>query len=346
LLNVFVSSVLGLVLMQDPAASDQSPKQIVDQVRALMPKRGASREEAQAAQQAVAEAAKKALKEHATVFATGEGLHWRGVLQSQTQQHDAALESFLAHAKAEPNGALTPQSLLTAASITSGLKGDAAGALALLEKIDLASVGQLERQVTQLKDRITVDLKRNELNGKAAPAITASHVLNGDAQFSLDAYKGKVVLLDFWATWCPPCRAVIPDLVKLQAEMGAKGVQVLGVTKFYKSGMDFSDPSMAKPHGGKPVKELDEAAELAVNENFIKAFEVNYPIVFANDDVGAKDYLVRGIPTVFVIGRDGKVVGHVVGGGEANHKKLHDMVHNALGVASEASHEKHEKSAK
>ncbi len=346
MLNVFVSSVLGLVLMQDPAATDPSPKQIVDQVRALMPKRDASREVAQASQQAAAEAAKKALQEHAAVFASGEGLHWRGVLQSQIRQHEAALESFLAHAKAEPNGALTPQSLFTAANITSGLKGDAAGALALLEKIDLENAGPLRAQVTQLKDRIMVDVKRNELNGKAAPAITASHVLNGDAQFSLDAYKGKVVLLDFWATWCPPCRAVIPDLVKLQEEMGAKGVQVLGVTKFYKRGMDFSDPSMAKPHGGKTVNGLDEAAELAVNENFVKAFELNYPIVFANDDVAAKGYMVVGIPTVFVIGRDGKVVGHVVGGGEANHKKLHDMVHKALGVASEASHEKHEKSAK
>src|SRR3982750_2356852 len=47
---------------------------------------------------------------------------------------------------------------------------------------------------------------------------------------SLNKFKGKVVMLNFWATWCPPCRAEMPDLVKLQREYGGKGLQIVGIT--------------------------------------------------------------------------------------------------------------------
>lgn len=61
-----------------------------------------------------------------------------------------------------------------------------------------------------------------------APTL-ALNDLRGRAH-RLEDYKGKVVLLNFWATWCPPCRVEVPDLVRWQREYGGKGLQVIGVT--------------------------------------------------------------------------------------------------------------------
>lgn len=63
-----------------------------------------------------------------------------------------------------------------------------------------------------------------------------------------------------------------------------------------------------------------------MNENFVKAFKV----VFTGEEVAGAAFGVTGIPTCFVVGRDGKVVGHVVGGGDDNHKKLVSMIEQAL----------------
>ena len=107
------------------------------------------------------------------------------------------------------------------------------------------------------------------------------------------------------------------------------------------------DESSELPHGGKSVggreadEKLSEAAEIEVNENFVKAFKLNYPVVFGDETIGKTGYGVTGIPTCFVIGRDGKVVGHVVGGGPENHAKLESMIAGALATgAAEASAKK------
>ena len=178
------------------------------------------------------------------------------------------------------------------------------------------------------------------LTGKEPPAIVATKVLNGPADWSFASSKGKVVVVDFWATWCPPCRGVIPDLVAMQEKHGSEGLQVVGVTRFYGYGMDFAADSKL-PNGGKnvgdrtdPAKKLSEADELKVNENFVAAFKLNYPVVFTDASVAKDAYGVTGIPTVYVIGRDGKVVGHVVGGGKESHEKLEEMVKSALAAGA------------
>src|SRR5262245_37209948 len=75
----------------------------------------------------------------------------------------------------------------------------------------------------------TPEQRREALVGKPLPEIKALKTLNG-ASFDLAKAQGKVLVIDFWGTWCPPCRAVVPKLVALQKEMKDKPVQVVGVT--------------------------------------------------------------------------------------------------------------------
>ena len=100
-------------------------------------------------------------------------------------------------------------------------------------------------------------------------------------------FKGKVVLLDFWATWCPPCLEEIPHFKKLHLQYSSQGLVILGVS-------------------------LDEAGRDHVKE-FVKENSIPYPIAMSNDKI-VKDFGgIRGIPTTFVIDRDGKIVSKLVG---------------------------------
>ena len=98
----------------------------------------------------------------------------------------------------------------------------------------------------------------------------------------LSDFKGKVVLLNFWATWCPPCREEIPDLVSLQQQYAAQGLVVLGIS------MDAGGPTLVA--------------------SFAKKLEINYPVVMGNAKIAAAYGGLRGLPTTFIIGRKGNLV--------------------------------------
>jgi thiol-disulfide isomerase/thioredoxin len=127
----------------------------------------------------------------------------------------------------------------------------------------------------------------------------------------LSDFKGKIVILDFWATWCGPCQASMPGLEKIYKRIGNQGVVVLSVNVF-----DDKDPFDAwiLKHGGK-----------------------DYTFTFAYDPAGHdtkksiadSKYGVSGIPTLYVIGRDGKVAAALVGSG--NEEKLIGIL-NAQGI--------------
>ena len=132
--------------------------------------------------------------------------------------------------------------------------------------------------------------RNNADSSKTAPDFTLKD-LSGNS-VSLQQYRGKVVLLDFWATWCQPCRYSIPELVELQDKYKDRGLVVIGI-------------SVDNP--------------LQVNNNYISAFKekykVNYTILRADQETTVK-YFGNGnyaIPTMFFINRDGMIVNKRMG---------------------------------
>jgi thiol-disulfide isomerase/thioredoxin len=111
-----------------------------------------------------------------------------------------------------------------------------------------------------------------------APPISLTDIYG--KKLDLADYKGKVVVLDFWATWCEPCRFEIPGLVEMQVKYAKQGFSVIGIS------MD-DEPG--------PVVE------------FYKEFKMNYPVAVGNPRVGELYGGIFGLPTTFMIGRDGRI---------------------------------------
>lgn len=105
-------------------------------------------------------------------------------------------------------------------------------------------------------------------------------------RLDLASYRGKVVLLDFWATWCDPCREEIPRFVDLQAKYGSQGLQIIGVS------MD-DEP--------EPVRD------------FYPRYKMNYPVVMGNAKIGELYGGVLGLPISFLIERDGHIYAKHIG---------------------------------
>ena len=101
-------------------------------------------------------------------------------------------------------------------------------------------------------------------------------------------FKGKVVVLDFWATWCAPCRAEIPGFVEMQKEYGKDGLAIVGAS-------------------------VDGADQIAAVKKFTQKFGINYPVVLADQETVRAFGGVDAIPTTFVIDREGKIVSRHIG---------------------------------
>ncbi len=165
------------------------------------------------------------------------------------------------------------------------------------------------RQVCELFSRDSVDndvkqhfatrRERMSMLGQDAPAIAGVDV--DGKPVSLADMKGKVVLIDFWATWCPPCVAEVPNLRSLTDRFGEKGFAILGVN------LDSAHSEVGGTEKALPM---------------VRRFLINYRIPWPNVINGAdgkdftKDYGVREIPASFLVGRDGKIV-HVELSGES-----------------------------
>jgi cytochrome c biogenesis protein CcmG/thiol:disulfide interchange protein DsbE len=143
----------------------------------------------------------------------------------------------------------------------------------------------------------------------AAPEVTFKD-LDGKSA-TLNQYKGKVVLVNFWATWCDPCFVEIPWLIEMQQKYEAKGFTVLGIS------MDEEGKSAVVPF----------LAKERFNVNGQK-LPMNYPIVIGSDEVADKFGGLLGYPTSFLISRDGKIVKKVQG--LINYEELSKAIESQL----------------
>ena len=112
-----------------------------------------------------------------------------------------------------------------------------------------------------------------------APAWTLKGV-DGEV-VSSEQFKGKVLVVDFWATWCPPCRAEIPGYIAMQKKYAADGLVIVGIS------VDTEGPAVVK--------------------KFIKDAGINYPIVMADDQIQDAFAPIGGYPTTLIIDREGRI---------------------------------------
>ena len=129
--------------------------------------------------------------------------------------------------------------------------------------------------------------------GAAAPNFTLKDLNGGDV--SLADYKGKVVIVNFWATWCGPCRIEMPWMIEFQEKYGPKGFTVLGLA------MDDEGKSAVGPYIEKERFDVDG-----------RQMAVNYPILLGTEAV-ADQFGLFGMPTSVVISRDGKITKRFIG---------------------------------
>jgi thiol-disulfide isomerase/thioredoxin len=140
---------------------------------------------------------------------------------------------------------------------------------------------------------------RGELIGYPAPKVDFLWNSTGTAMTSLSDLKGKVVVLDFWATWCGPCVGSFPQVKELVEYFDGYDVVVLGVTS-EQGNVIFRDE-----RGKKNAENFEQECEMMTD--YVKAMEVTWPIAFSTQEVFNPDFGIRGIPHVAIIAPDGKV---------------------------------------
>jgi thiol-disulfide isomerase/thioredoxin len=137
--------------------------------------------------------------------------------------------------------------------------------------------------------------------GSLAPEFSLKSVPDGKT-VTLSSLRGKAVVVNFWATWCGPCKIEMPWLVDLQKKYGDQGLQIVGITKD-----DSNEETIAK---------------------FTKKMGVNYTVLVGNQQVVDLYGGVGGLPTSFFVNRSGKVVHEIIG--LDSESKFEDAIKKAL----------------
>jgi len=157
----------------------------------------------------------------------------------------------------------------------------------------IAATYLADRATRQPKNSVAKVILSNA-TAKPAPDVTLRDLDGKD--LSLAQFKGKVVLVNFWATWCEPCQVEIPWLIEMQQKYAARGFTVLGIA------MDEEGTSVVTPWVQKERFDVNGSKS-----------QMNYPIVIGDDAAADKFGGLLGYPTSVLINRDGKVVKRITG---------------------------------
>jgi thiol-disulfide isomerase/thioredoxin len=142
-----------------------------------------------------------------------------------------------------------------------------------------------------------------------APTLTLKDL--NDKDVTLQQYKGEVVLVNFWATWCEPCKVEIPWMIEFQQKYGPRGFTILGIS------MDED--------GKKAIQPFLDKQRFDVNGQQVA---MSYPILLGSDAIAEKFGGVLGLPTSMLFTRDGKKVRTIVG--LVNHDDISKAIEGLL----------------
>ncbi len=174
------------------------------------------------------------------------------------------------------------------------------GAFLMVAAISFALAGPLAAQQVLPKLGHTLTKLTEPLD---APAFTLQDM--DEDTYSLDDYRGKVVLVNFWATWCPPCRREIPSMERLYQMVKNEGFMVLAINQ-------WEDPDYVFAYIGQ----LDA--------------DPSFPILFDPESKVALAYGVKGLPTTFLIDKEGRIRYRAVGGREFDHPEVEAIIRQLL----------------
>ena len=160
--------------------------------------------------------------------------------------------------------------------------------------------GEKDKEIAEFKAPARPTMTRVSLTGKDALPFTLKDLTG--KPFELASAKDKIVLLDFWASWCGPCVAEMPHIQKLHEEFKDKGLLVVGINN----------------------------EESGIASEFMKDKKYTFASLVDEGRAVAKQYQIGGIPQVLLIGRDGKVKWHSIGFGNGKEKELHTAVEKVL----------------
>ena len=142
-----------------------------------------------------------------------------------------------------------------------------------------------------------------------APTVTLKDL--NDKDVTLQQYKGEVVLVNFWATWCAPCKVEIPWMIEFQQKYSPRGFTILGVS------MDEDGKKAIQPFLDKERFDVNGQQEA-----------MSYPILLGNDAIADKFGGILGLPTSMLFNRDGKKVRTIVG--LVNHDDISKAIQDLL----------------
>ena len=189
------------------------------------------------------------------------------------------------------------------------------------------AVKMVEDSITNLKTYITtpneqraasLELQRKQrqlrLQGEIAPEITIARWID-QTPVKLSDLRGRVVLLDFWATWCGPCLAAFPHLTEWHEKYKDRGLVILGITLYY---------------GQAEGQAVDKDYEHSFLERFKKMHRLPYGFAIADNEDNHRNYGVQGIPTTVVIDRKGIIRYVGTGSGGPNNQQVAETLEKVI----------------